>query len=435
MWVVGARLVGIAATFAANILAARLLGPAAFGMYLLLITAMTLGATLGMFGLDEAGLRFVAESLGLGKRSLARAYIGSIIRNLLWTAPVAALLIAAPMSLFAGRLADFGGASLLIGLTAVGVILLVWQRVTAELLRAMGNLQLASLFSGGLTGGPISNVLLLLGLAVAWRWLGSVSLEVATSLLLASIAVALPLSLLGLRQLLQQALGETPTIQLSHHQKAVMASVGVTLLGNQLLAFGSQQLDIGIGGLLLRPEELGTYGACKRCLLLAAMPVQMAMMTVVANIPRLYAQQRTYDLERMLRSAASYAAIPALGALLLLALLPETIPQWLFGGSFSGTRSTILILVVGYLPLILLGNPPPVLAMTGRHRTVLAVNLVATLLLLLVGTLGAYYYGAVGLAVGSSVSFMTQNALLWWLAHKRLGVWTHVGRLASVTPD
>jgi len=60
VWVVICRVVGIGATLAAHILAARLLGPADFGAYLLFTTIMALGSLMCMAGLKEAGLRFVA---------------------------------------------------------------------------------------------------------------------------------------------------------------------------------------------------------------------------------------------------------------------------------------------------------------------------------------------------------------------------------------
>ena len=48
------RIIGIVATLGSNILAARLLGPAEFGTYLLITTVIALGSLLAMAGLNEA---------------------------------------------------------------------------------------------------------------------------------------------------------------------------------------------------------------------------------------------------------------------------------------------------------------------------------------------------------------------------------------------
>jgi O-antigen/teichoic acid export membrane protein len=196
---------------------------------------------------------------------------------------------------------------------------------------------------------------------------------------------------------------------------------------NQLLAFGSQQLDIWIGGALLQPATLGLYGAAKRSLLLAAMPVQMAMMTMLPIVPRLYALERRGELERSVRSAATFAAMASLPALALLILFPEPILRLAFGGSYTGAASTVLVLATGYLVLVVSGNPPYVLTMTGRHKLVVMVNFLSMLVMVLFGVLGAHYFGAPGLAAGSAASFALQNGLLWWFARRELGVWTHLG--------
>src|SRR5438105_7619003 len=94
VWVVACRSVGIVATLASNVLAARLLGPAEFGAYLLVTTVIALGSLLAMAGLNEAALRFVSESLALAKPDLARAYM----RRALLIAAAASALAAATVT-------------------------------------------------------------------------------------------------------------------------------------------------------------------------------------------------------------------------------------------------------------------------------------------------------------------------------------------------
>jgi O-antigen/teichoic acid export membrane protein len=203
--------------------------------------------------------------------------------------------------------------------------------------------------------------------------------------------------------------------------------VAATLLVIQLLGFATYQLDIWIGGALLSPRDLGMYGVAKRCMLLAQLPVQMAMYAIVATVPRLHAQGRTPDLEKLVRGAATWAAIPALGAIVALVLLPGPILHLVFSHSYDGAAPVILPLALGALALVLLGNPSYVLLMTGRQRLVLAVNGVSAVAMVAGASIGALWYGAVGLAAGSAASLALQNVLLWWLVRRELGLWTHVG--------
>ena len=439
-WVVGWRLVGIATTFAANISVARLLGPAEFGSYLLVMTIIALGGLVGMAGLNEAALRFIAASLAHEQHGLARAYLRRSLSVVATASLVAAVATSAGVVFFQWKTARFHEPWLLIALTALGVLALAWQQVAAELLRGYGRLRLASLFSGGQTGGPISNLLLLIGISAAAFTTVKLDATLAVALAVGSVAITFPLALHRAWRTSQanRSLANERSTPLSAERNRQLLAVGGVLLLNQMLAFGGQQMDIWLGGALLAPEELGLYGAAKRSLLLAAMPVQMAMMTVMATIPRLHAQDRPQELERIVRQAANYAAVPALLAIFLLTLFPETMLRLAFGGSYTGAAPTVLVLAIGYLVLILSGNPPYVLTMTGRHREVVVVNLIAAVALVVVGAIGAIWFGATGLAAGSAASFALQNGLLWWLARRRLGVLTHVTlpfRFTASTPS
>jgi O-antigen/teichoic acid export membrane protein len=431
-WVVGCRIVGILATLAGNVLAARLLGPAEFGAYLLVTTVMALGSVLGMAGQNEAGLRFISESLALGRFKLARAYLARVLAIAALASLAAALAVALSMALFQSQTGRFHDPALLIVLTAVGVIALSGQQIAAESLRGYHDLRLASLFSGGQTGGPISNLLFLCGLIIAALMLQTTDARVAVALVVASILLTVPIAVSALVLVSRATLSAADRTfeALPSERRNELMAVGGTLLLSQLFAFASQQIDIWLGGALLAPHDLGLYGVAKRSLLLAAMPVQMATLAVVASIPRLHAQGRFKQIERVVRGAAFWAAIPSLAALLLLTIAPGFMLQAIFGGSYAGAAPVVLVLVIGNLALVLFGNPSPVLAMTGRHRQVVAVNFAAVVALFITGTLGARLYGATGLAVGSAVSLIVQNGLLWWMARRELGVWTHVGFVA-----
>jgi O-antigen/teichoic acid export membrane protein len=317
--------------------------------------------------------------------------------------------------------------SLLI-LVAVGIAVLAWQQLGAELNRAYGDLRLASLFSGGQSGGPISNLLFLAGLGVAALLAARIDAPMVVGIVVASLVVTCPLVYFGLwhTSRSQRPANENAAL-LSSQQHRQLLAVGGMLLANQLLAFATQQFDIWLAGGLLTTESLGLYGAAKRSLLITAMPVQMAMLAIVPVIPRLHARGRAADLERVVRGATTAAAIPALIGLAALTLFPREILGVTLGDSYSGASSTLLVMAAGHYVLVLSGNPQHVLTMTGRHRAVLAVNLASAIILAVAGTIGALAFGAPGLAAGSAASLALQNGVLWWLARRELGIWTHIG--------
>jgi oligosaccharide repeat unit polymerase len=430
VWVVGCRVVGIGATLASNILAARLLGPAEFGVFLLITTVIGLGSILGTGGLQEAGLRFISESLGLARDGLARAYLRHILRGAIWSSCAAALVVAMGLGAFQMVVAHSANALLLVALAAVGVIALSWQQIAAESLRGWNDLRLASLFSGGQGGGPLSSVLFVSGLAACAAAGMQLNAGTALALLVAAICVTLPLALAGLfrtSRLSDGAASAAGSALLNPVDRKLLYAAAGSLLLVQLLTFATYQLDVWIGGMLLSAGELGLFGAAKRCQLLAQMPVQMAMMTVISTIPRLHAQNNRTELERVVRSATTIAAIPSVIVLAVLALAPDRVLTAIFGDSYIGASTVVLPLVVGQLAHVLFGNPAYVLTMTGRQHLVIRMNIVSTVVLVASGIVGSLVAGPVGLAIGSAAAMTLQNGVLWWLTHRELGIWTNVG--------
>ena len=252
-----------------------------------------------MAGLNEAALRFISESLALGETGLARAYLNRSLKTVVFASGLAAIVATGGFAVLRIASGNAQQPLALLALVAVGVTVLAWQQLGAELLRAYGDMRLASLFSGGQTGGPLSNLLFLTGLCAATFATAKIDATLAAGITVGSCCLTCPLVYLALSRL-SRVPSATPvaTRGLSQSQRRELLAVGSVLLASQLLAFATQQFDIWLAGGLLTPEALGLYGAAKRSLLMAAMPVQMATLTIVSTIPRLHAHGRTAELER-----------------------------------------------------------------------------------------------------------------------------------------
>lgn len=431
MWVIAWRVIGFGSTAAANIIFARWLGPEEFGTYLFLTSVMAFGCILACAGLNETSLRSLSELLAVGKRPEAITCLRRVVQLAFGTTLAAALAVASLLIAWQGAksTATIGLGTLVV--VALGVVALGWIQIIAESLRGLHELRFASLFSGGQAGGPLS-VLLALG---AFLIVSPDSANVAIALGVLAAIATLVLAIFALRFTLGEKIpaGETaasasPSLLSAPSHRRLLA-IGGTLLATQLLSFLAQQFDLWVGEFMLGSEQLGLYGVAKRSMLLAAMPVQMAMLTIIASIPELYAQNRRAELERLLRNTALLAAVPALLALAALVLFPKLILGLIFGGNYDEAAGPLVILALGHLTLILSGNPVHVLTMTGRERTAVAVNFLSALVLLIGAPLAAWSFGIYGLACASAAGLAFQSIVLWWLARQQVGVWTHVGFL------
>jgi O-antigen/teichoic acid export membrane protein len=424
-WVILARVAGIGVTMLVNIVLARWLSPDEFGDFLLLCNIMSLASVLAMMGLNVALVRFISESLGQGDVARARECLRLVLALAVVTTTSVAGLAALAMSYLGTTILGLPDVPRLVPMAVTGLVLLTVLQLMAEACRGLHELRLASLFSGGQSGGLLSNLLLLMLLAGAIVF-GKPSIFLAVVLNLVAMAISVPVAILGLSYARRDRLA----IQTSHRSGSAL-SVGqlmafsLPLLFIQLLTFVTTQSDLWIAGIFCPHDQLALYGAARRLVLLITIPLQMAILTIVSSIAELHGQQRHGEIERVLRRAMSLAAAPSIIAILVLIAFGGPVLELLFGPFFRQAALPLSILGVGQLFLVCAGGSGCALEMTGHQLGSLLVNLMAAVGLVTIGTWSARHFGIVGLAVASSSVITAQSLCMWLLAKKLVGVWTH----------
>jgi oligosaccharide repeat unit polymerase len=432
-WVILGRVVGIGVTFLLNAVLARVLGPSGFGGYVLAATLAAVVGLVGMVGFNEAFVRFISERLA-HKNARGAALV---VRKGLAISGVC-MLVGAPLAWIALTQFDVGLAALgdiriLAMLVVACAVLLALQQLGAEALRGFHQLRLASIFAGGQSGGLLASILLL-GLVMAGSVFAEPSLTQVLVWFFAALLLTLPITYVFLWRTARTALREDASARREPHVPTLrqMLAVGGTMMVIHTLAFVTQQADLWIAGAYCQPDEVGLYGSARRLTLLTAMPVQIAMLAVISSIADLHVRGKQKYLQSLLRGTATLAAVPALLALTPILLAPGDVLALVFGDQYRGAEIPLVILALGYVPLIAFGNPVHALTMTGRHGIAMSVNLVTTCLLLAAGPLVVSRFGVNGLAYVSSGTLALQSTLLWLIARAKCGIWTHVGAIRPV---
>lgn len=425
VWVVVSRSLGVGVTMLVNVVLARWLSPADFGSFLLLSSVLALASLVAMFGLNIAVVRFVAESLG--NRDVVRAR-----RSLQLVMATAAVSIASVSGLtvlglsFANaRLLGLPAFAGLVPLVATSLILLAGLQLLAEACRSLHDIRLASLFSGGQTGGLLSNLLFLLMIAAAIV-MAKPSFATAVTLNAIAMLLTLPVAVIGFIWAKRHKLDSIrPSESSAGPELRSLLGFSTTMLAIQLLTFTTTQADLWIAGIWCPHEELALYGAARRLVLLVALPLQMMNLTVMASVAELFGQGRLNELEVLLRRSALLAAAPTVPIILVLLLWGGPVLEVLFGSFFREAAVPLGILAIGQLFLVGVGSSGGTLEMSGNHRASLLVNAVSAMALLAVGPWAASRFGVIGLALTSASAIAAQSLALWLLARRIVGVWTH----------
>jgi O-antigen/teichoic acid export membrane protein len=432
-WVILGRSSGIGITMLVNMLLAHWLSPEEFGDFLLLSSVLALASVLATVGLNTAIVRFVSESMGRGDIARARQAMRLVMAVAAVTISGVAALAALAMAYFDTSVLGLPADPGLVPMAVTALVLLAMLQLIAEACRSLHELRMATLFSGGQTGGLLSNLVFLV-LIAAGMVVGKPSFLTAVALNLTAMALSLPLAILGLWRTVRERLVATaPQHTTATLTAGQLLAYSLPLLLIQLLTFATTQGDLWIAGIWCRHDQLALYGAARRLILLVAMPLQMLNLTVVALIAELHSQGRTRDLERMLRGAASLAAWPSAGAIVLLTLAGGPILELLFGPYFRQAALPLGILAVGQLFLVCAGSSSWALSMTGHQLGSLLISLISALALAVIGAWSARNFGILGLSITSSSVIALQSICLWLLAKKLVGVWTHPALRPSLT--
>ena len=428
MWAFAGRVVAAFTVLATNALLARLLPPQDLGAYFLAFSVVSLGALLGSLGLNQTVVRFVAESMGLGRFrqtrwvvgitcglgllgalgvGLAYLLLGRTVGNALFDAPV------------------LGAAT---GLVAGWMAILTLQLLLAETFRGFNDIRLATLF-----GGIVAGNLLLVCLVALWLSRGEASLADVVLLTAASGLVSILLGgwllhrkVASLPRKGEDAGGRTGTSKILR--------VAGPLLVTNLTYFAVLQADLWIMGAFRTQDEVAIYGSAARMVVMVALSLDVVDSVVAPLIAEMYAQDRKQELERALRGTATLAGIPALAGLAGFMLLGEQILGLVFGDYYRAGWGVLVILSLGYIAFVWTGSCALALIMTGHQREVMGATIASGLVTVAAGLAVVGPFGAVGVATVTAFAFALQNVLLWILARKKTGIWTHfdVVRLAAL---
>jgi O-antigen/teichoic acid export membrane protein len=377
-----------------------------------------------VFGLNGAGVRFIAESLGEGSPRRAREAFNLCITTALTSTCFVSLLSYIALATFGADLFRDEQLQQLAPLIAGCVALFAGMQLTSELLRSFHELRFASLLNGP-SGGALS-MMLFVGMLTVALCFGRPTLNQVVLLQLVSMAVILPFGIVWLlrtcRRSLQEYADEASPRLLTLSQ---LLNVCVPLMLTQLLAIAAGQADLWVGGTSLPKDGLALYGAARRTMVMVALPTQMVGLIVMSSIPDLYAQRRIGDLQRLLQSSAMVAALPSFAALVASLVAPQWILGVLFGDFYRDGATVLMLLGIAQFVASVLGPANYALSLTGCHNSGLVIYFVTSVVFFLVGPFAARNWGLTGLAVVSGLTTACQAVALWALARIHLGLWTH----------
>lgn len=408
---ISAKMAETALSLVVVVLLARLLGPAAYGVYAFAFALVSLASMPVRAGLPPLVVRETARGQEIGEWATVRG---------LWRWANALVMILSLLTAFGV------GLGFLLG-WAHGAALretLPWALALVPLMALLA-IRSASLRGlrhvlAGIIPEQVLRPAIFAGLlTVMLFWPGTtLSPDEAMALMVLSSSVSLGVGAWLLYRYCPQELREaTPR----YHYGSWLAAAWPMALTQ-----GFQQInrhaDVLLLGLLAAVTDVGVYRVAAQGALLVSLGLT-ALNTVIAPFAvRLNAHGEQHKLQKLVRRAAQAALAFALPAVVLFAVAGEWLLVTLFGSEFSAAYWPLLILAVGQLANAGFGATGMLLNMTGFERDVTRVIAIAAGLNVALNLALIPPFGVIGAAVATSISLAFWNIWLWRVVHRRLGV-------------
>ncbi len=408
---------GAVLALVSQVILARWLGVAAYGLYVYALAWVALLGLVALRGTDTATLRFVAAYAGQGLTGSITCFIAFARRRTLASSIVVAALVAVAAACLGERLA--AGGSLAFSLAA-GLLLpnTALQLSTSQLV-ALGRPVLSQVLQG------IARPLLLLALLAAWRSFVTQPLAASQALIANALACLAVLAFAASRA--QEAVTGVPTdkrevaVARASVDRAQWRAVSSAMLGMALGQALIAQADVLLLGTLAGTAAAGVYAAGARLASLVTFGIVSVNSVLAPRIADLHARQCPEELQASVTHAARLTLAWSVCAVALLLLLARPLLT-LFGPEFVTAAPLLLLLGTAQLVLAASGSVGLLLSMTGHQRDALVVVAGGAALTVVLNLALIPRFGAWGAATATLVATAARSIALTLLVRRRLGI-------------
>lgn len=414
-WAFSGKIASAGSALLGNALLARLLSPAEMGEYFLAFSIVTTFALCGQWGLNRGLVKLVATELACSKPELASNRIISAFIIVVGASSILGVFLVSP----AGKwvLVNIFGSTVL---TTVVVLMGLWvvikgmQGIVSESFRGFHDIRLATIF-GGLTTAVIAMVLYM----IVWLFWGKASLEFVIQITVIASGISLLIGLLCLSRKL---------MTLSHGSGVKLLSAvkfGFPLMITTISLFGVKEFHIWVLAGFQPESEVALYGSSLRLVAILIMPLTIVNAVIPPMVADLYSQNSINKLQSLLQKTATLISIPSFVVFVFIIIFGADALGYIYGEHYRNAFVPFVILALGQFLNVLTGSPGVLLTMSGHERVVMVSALISGFIGIVVSLFGVQKFGAIGAALGYSISIVLVNLYMSIYSFRELSIHTY----------
>jgi O-antigen/teichoic acid export membrane protein len=414
-WFFAARVGSAISLLLINAMLARLLSLQEFAAYVLFLSIVTIAGTFAGVGLGTACTRTIAEARTLGRTDvMRRAALAGFLLSLGVAILIALLAFVWPVPLLLERVLGRPLSGLESLCLVVWLVCFAVRNTGGFVYRGMQLLALAALFQG-----TVANILGVALLALAWAagWSG-----LTVTLVVMAAAAVLPFLICWLdiaRRLEALPAPSEPSV----FPLRDFLRIGGFMSLPTLFQTNGREVCVWIVSATAALPEVALFGAANRLMQVIALPVVVTNQVLQPFIAEFRAAGSLEQRARALRLSTAIVFVVMAGLVVGIGLFGDVLLAIIFRPEFAAAQTILLWLALGRLVQAFFGPSFAVLSMTGHERLLARDAALQFLCLALLGSLGGWLMGAVGVAVAFCLTLASFAVYRTFTVQRRLKIW------------
>lgn len=392
------KIFGIGLSYIFILLIAKWYGAETMGLYALSFTLLNIFVTIGIFGFDNALVKFVADYNSNNKlESVKEVYQKSLIIII----PISFILLTilffnakylANMIFKNDELTHF------FQIASIAIMPFVLLRVNTSIFRGLKKIKEFSFFESIII--PLLSILVLTI---------SFFLYHSKEMIMIAQVIAIILTFIFSFMLLKKSLSKEIILNKVLKYKDIL-KVSFPMLLTSSMALIISWTDIIMLGIFRSEVEVGVYSVLVKLAALTSITL-LAINTIAApKFSELYSRNDMEGLKKVAQSSSKMIFYSTLPIIFILAVLPEFI-LGLFGEEFIIGTTALWILMFGQFVNAISGSVGYLLIMTGKQVLFNKIILFSSLLNIVLNYILINKYGIVGAAISTMVAVSLLNIL------------------------
>lgn len=404
------RLAGLGLIFLLQVLMARLMGPAQYGDYTVIITVVNLFIVLSLFGFDSSVLRFLPAYISNRENEKANGFVKFSYRTIVFLSLVSSIVLFIFLLSKSKKFNMSFNEGFFWGLLLIPFLAFIYQ--SSALLRALGKIKTSLISSYFL-------IPFLMGVSCLIYYYKQHTLTVDAAML--NFLCCAILICLFINRKAGKALKEKVPSEENAFIPRQWISVSTILFLTTALDLLLRQSDILMVSYFLGNTKAGYYGVAAKLAVLASLGLSVADYVFMPKISALYESRQFAKLQQMVRNSS----LQILSITLPVALILFSGGKWilgLFGNSFSNSYVPLVILLSGQIINASTGMVGGLMSMTGHQKIFFSFYIIAFVFQFLLNVILIPKLGITGAAIGSSISMVLLNILGYRFVNKKLRI-------------